>query len=371
MYLKELNLVNFRSHSEAQLSFNQAVAVFTGNNGSGKTNLLDAIHYLSFCKSFLNPVDSQNIRQGEPFFVIQGKFDASGSPEEVYCGIKKGQKKNFKRNSKEYEKLSDHIGRIPLVVISPSDISIITEGSEERRRFIDSVISQYDRNYLQCLIAYNKVLMQRNAALRAGYAPEELLDVFDLQLIRQAMPIYETRQQFMQKFSAMVADYYVFLSGGNESISLYYDSGLHSAAPDVLLKNSREKDRVMQYTTQGIHKDDMGMLINEFPLKKYASQGQQKSFLIALKLAQFDMLSDIKNEKPVLLLDDIFEKLDQARITSLMTLVSQQHFGQIFITDSHPERIAEILREINTDFDHFEVSSKGVFPRVVDKEFNL
>jgi DNA replication and repair protein RecF len=368
MYLKELNLVNFRNHSEAQLSFGQLIVVFTGNNGSGKTNLLDAIYYLSFCKSFLNPVDSQNIRQGEPFFVIQGKFDDSGLSEEVYCGIKKGQKKNFKRNNKEYDKLSDHIGRIPLVIISPSDIGIITEGSEERRRFIDSVISQFDKTYLQCLMAYNRVLMQRNAALRAGYAPDELLDVFDIQLVQHAIPIYQTRQEFMKRFSAMVAEYYIFLSGGNENISLEYDSGLHSAAPDELLKNTRDKDRVMQYTTQGIHKDDMGMLINDFPLKKYASQGQQKSFLIALKLAQFDMLRDIKNVKPVLLLDDIFEKLDQSRITALMTLVSQKHFGQIFITDSHPERIAEILREINTEFDHFVVSSNGVFPKGFQEE---
>jgi DNA replication and repair protein RecF len=361
MYLRELNLVNFRNHAEAQLAFAKQVAVFTGNNGSGKTNLLDAIHYLSFCKSFLNPIDSQNIKQGEPFFVIQGKFDNSGqSDEDVYCGIKRGLKKQFKRNSKEYEKLSDHIGLIPLVVISPSDISLITEGSEERRRFIDSVISQYNRSYLQALIAYNKVLHQRNAALRAGYAPEELLQVFDFQLATHAVPVYNLRKEFMQQYAQKVAAYYALLCDGNESVSLSYESQLHLAPIEQLLTGSREKDQALQYTTQGIHKDDIGMSINEFPLKKYASQGQQKSFLIALKLAQFDLLRDFKQEKPMLLLDDIFEKLDQSRITALMELVSKQHFGQIFITDSHPERIAEILRNIQTPFDHFEVTGQGV-----------
>ncbi|MCB0819505.1 MAG: DNA replication/repair protein RecF [Bacteroidetes bacterium] len=360
MHLRELNLINFRNHSEAEMTFGRSVIVFTGNNGSGKTNLLDAIHYLSFCKSFLNPIDSQNIRSGEQFFVIQGKFRNEGQDEAIYCGIKKGQKKQFKRNGKEYEKLSDHIGRIPLVAVSPADISIITEGSEERRRFIDSVISQYDKVYLNALIACNKIVQQRNAALRAGYAPEELLEVFDEQLVQHSQPVYDARVKFMKDFSEMVSNHYLALSGEHETINLEYDSDLHSASLDELLRSSREKDRILQYTTKGIHKDDMSMKINNFPLRKYASQGQQKTFLIALKLAQFDMLRDIKNMKPVLLLDDIFEKLDQSRITALMTLVSKHHFGQIFITDSHPERIAEILRKIETAFDHFEVSESGV-----------
>jgi DNA replication and repair protein RecF len=360
MRLNSLYLVNFRSYTEAQLDFKQAIAVFTGNNGSGKTNLLDAIHYLAFCKSFLNPVDSQNIRLEEPFFVIQGSFLANEIKHDIYCGIKRGQKKQFKRNGKEYERLSEHIGKIPLVVISPSDIILITEGSEERRRFIDSVISQYDKNYLDALIRYMRVIQQRNAALRSGYAPEDLLQVFDEQLSEYAQPVFEARKSFLERISSLVQTYYTLLSGGSETVSLSYESRLKDSALLELLQHSREKDRMMQYTTVGIHKDDLGMLINGFPLKKYASQGQQKSFLIALKLAQFDIISELKELKPLLLLDDIFEKLDQSRITSLMTMVSKQHFGQIFITDSHPERIAEILREIQVTFDHFSVENAQV-----------
>lgn len=360
MRLNNLNLVNFRSYSEANLEFTQAIAVFTGNNGSGKTNLLDAIYYLAFCKSFLNPIDSQNIKHDEPFFVVQGSFANGTIKESVYCGIKRGQKKQFKRNGKEYERLSEHIGRIPLVVISPSDIALITDGSEERRRFIDSVISQYDKDYLDALIKYMRVIQQRNASLRAGYAPEDLLQIFDEQLTEYAKPVHEARKSFLERISSLVQQYYTLLSGGTETVSLSYESRLNDQSLSELLQQSREKDRIMQYTTVGVQKDDLGMLINGFPLKKYASQGQQKSFLIALKLAQFDIISEIKQQKPLLLLDDIFEKLDQSRITSLMTMVSQQHFGQIFITDSHPERIAEILREIQATFDHFSVSNAQV-----------
>ncbi len=360
MQLKDLHLVNFRNYEEANLNFSNSIVVFTGNNGSGKTNLLDAIHYLAFCKSFLNPIDTQNIRLEEPFFVVQGSFEKDNQIEAIYCGIKRGQKKIFKRNSKEYERLSEHIGRIPLVVISPTDIGLITEGSEERRRFVDSVISQFDKTYLDALIKYTRNLQQRNAALKSGYAPSDLLDIFDEQLNEWALPVFKARENFLNRISLLVQKYYLFLSGGSETIDLTYESKLKTSSLKQLLEESRERDKMVQYTTVGVHKDDMGMLINGFPLKKYASQGQQKSFLIALKLAQFDILSEIMNQKPLLLLDDIFEKLDQSRITALMTMVSKHHFGQIFITDSHPERIAEILREIDATFDHFGVDSAQV-----------
>lgn len=356
MYLKELQLVNFRNYPEANLKFNESIVVITGDNGAGKTNLLDAVHYLSFCKSFLNPIDSQNIRLNESFFVIQGKYSNEGRVDQIYCGIKRGQKKVFKRNNKDYERLSEHIGRIPLVVISPTDISLVSEGSEERRKFIDSVISQHDKPYLDNLIKYTRLIQQRNASLKSGYAPDDLLDVFDEQLSDLAQPIFDARSNFLNKLSELVQDYYRLLCDAKETVSLSYESNLLTTGLSDLLVQSREKDRIMQYTTKGVHKDDIGMQINDFPLKKYASQGQLKSFLIALKLAQFDILSEIKESKPILLLDDIFEKLDQSRITSLMTLVSQNHFGQIFITDSHPERIALILREIKANFDHYSVN---------------
>ncbi|HOY48070.1 MAG TPA: DNA replication/repair protein RecF [Flavobacteriales bacterium] len=355
MQLSELHLVNFRNYPEADLAFGQSIVVFTGNNGSGKTNLLDAIHYLAFCKSFLNPIDSQNIRNEEPFFVVQGSFQNEESKDAVYCGIKRGQKKQFKRNSKEYERLSEHIGLFPLVVISPSDIALITEGSEERRRFMDSVISQYDKPYLEHLIRYGKILQQRNAYLRQGNSQADMLEIWDEQLAQYARPVFEARKLFLARIKPLFQQVYSFISNSTETVELTYESKLFDADPYQLLQQTREKDQILQYTTAGIHKDDLGMLINGFPLRKYASQGQQKSFLIALKLAQFDVLSEVKQMKPLLLLDDIFEKLDQDRITALMTLVSQQHFGQIFITDSHPERIAEILRGIQATFDHFTV----------------
>lgn len=362
MQLSEIHLVNFRNYPEANLAFNKNVVVFTGNNGSGKTNLLDAIHYLSFCKSFLNPIDSQNILNEAPFFVIQGIFENDNKKEAVYCGIKRGQKKQFKRNAKEYDRLSEHIGLIPLVVISPSDIALITDGSEERRRFMDSVISQYDKPYLENLIRYGKLIQQRNAYLRQGNCSSEMLDVWDAQLAQLAQPIFDARKVFLERFTPLFQNVYAFISGSNETVELSYESRLFETDSYALFIQSREKDRIMQYTTAGIHKDDLGMLINGFPLRKYASQGQQKSYLIALKLAQFDILSEVKKMKPLLLLDDIFEKLDQERITALMTLVSKQHFGQIFITDSHPERIAEILRGIQTNFDHFAVHQGTVQP---------
>lgn len=360
MHLLDLHLVNFRNYVEADLSFNEPVTVFTGRNGAGKTNLLDAIHYLAFCKSFLNPVDSQNIRDQEPFFVIQGNIANGEKTEAIYCGIKRGQKKQFKRNNKEYERLSEHIGQVPLVVISPSDIGLIHDGSEERRRFIDSIISQYNKPYLEHLIRYNRLIQQRNALLRQGQPPSGLLDVLDGQLPADGMPVYEARKVFLSTFHPLFEHYYRFLSGGGEEVALSYQSRLHAASFEELLQQAREKDLVMHYSTAGIHKDDLEMSINGYPLRKYASQGQQKSYLIALKLAQFDLISEVKGIKPLLLLDDIFEKLDQERITALMKLVNQQHFGQIFITDTHPERVAEILRGINCTFELFNVENGRV-----------
>jgi DNA replication and repair protein RecF len=360
MHLSKLHLLNFRNYHEADLNFLQQVIVFTGHNGAGKTNLLDAIHYLSFCKSFLNPVDSQNIREHEGFFVIQGNFQNNDREDTIYCGIKRAQKKQFKRNGKEYERLADHIGLLPLVVISPSDIALIHEGSEERRRFVDSVISQYDKPYLENLIRYNKLIQQRNAYLRAGNAASDLLDIWDEQLPEYAVPVFEARKAFLDRIKPLFSHYYQFISGTSETVELTYESQLFQEAFPELLRRSRERDKLLQYSTAGIHKDDLSMQINGFPLRKYASQGQTKSYLIALKLAQFDVMKDVKGVKPLLLLDDIFEKLDQERITQLMTLVNQHHFGQIFITDTHAERVAEILQGINCTFDHFAVENGTV-----------
>jgi DNA replication and repair protein RecF len=360
MHLQELTLINFRNYAEAKLKFNNEVIVFAGPNGSGKTNLLDAVHYLSFCKSFLNPVDSQNIKGAEPFFVIQGTFEHEDRSDSIYCGLKRNFKKQFKRNGKEYERLSEHIGLFPLVVISPADIGLIHDGSEERRRFIDSVISQYDKPYLDNLIKYTKLIQQRNASLRHGQASDDLLDIWDEQLPVYAIPVFEARKLFFERIAPLIDSYYSYISADKERAEIRYESQLHDEDFHALLKRSREKDRIMHYSTSGIHKDDLGMLLNGMPLRKFASQGQQKSFLIALKLAQFDVIRDEKGLKPLLLLDDIFEKLDQQRITALMTLVNKHHFGQLFITDTHPERVAEILNSINCSFDQFLINQGSI-----------
>jgi DNA replication and repair protein RecF len=355
MFLAQLSLINFRSHADARLQFAEKVAVFTGKNGCGKTNLLDAIHYLSFCKGFLNPSDVQNIHLKEGFFLIDGKFQSEEATLSLSCGLKRGQAKTFKRNGKEYERLSEHIGQIPLVVIAPTDIVLLSGGSEERRKFMDSVISQYDRSYLDSLIRYNRILKQRNVLLRQGNPDRTMIEVFDMQLVEFSKPIFEARKHFATAAEPLLLRYYKQMSGETESVSMQYESGLHQHAMDDLLKMSLERDFAMQYTTEGIHKDDIDLLINGYSLKRYASQGQQKTMLIALKLAQFDILQQTKQTMPLLLLDDIFEKLDQQRITALLNLIAQGHFGQIFITDSHPQRVIEILGSIDCAFDHFEL----------------
>ncbi|MBX7202314.1 MAG: DNA replication/repair protein RecF [Bacteroidia bacterium] len=355
MFLKALHLVQFRSYQAISLHFSRQAVLITGQNGTGKTNLLDAIHHLSFSKGFLNPVDSQNIHEDEGFYVIRSEI-ASGDKEfQLHCGLKKGQKKVFKLNNKEYEKLAHHIGKFPLVVISPQDINLVLGGSEERRKFIDTVISQYDPEYLAHLIRYNKLLQQRNAFLKQPAPNEELLDVLDQQLVNEAEPLYTTRLRFLEMLQPLFAQNYQLVSNGAEQAGLSYDSKLAENAMATLLQQNRRKDMLLQHTSVGPHRDDLEMSIDGYPLRKFASQGQQKTFLIALKLAEFDLIYQLKNIKPFLLLDDIFEKLDQHRITALISLVNNQHFGQFFITDSHPERAADILNSIPCEFDHIRL----------------
>lgn len=359
MFLKKLSVLNFKNYPEAQLSFSKQVNCLTGNNGEGKTNILDAIHYLSFCKSFFNPIDSQNILHESPFFLIQGVFELDDKEDEIYCGIKRNQKKQFKRNKKEYTRLADHIGTYPLVMISPADSELITEGSESRRRFIDSVIAQFDRNYLENLIRYNKVLSQRNALLKQFGDRRQFdkasLEIWDMQLIEYGQHVHTCRQNFIQNFIPIFQKYYELISGGRENVGIKYNSHLNDAAFADVLANALNRDRAMEYTTVGIHKDDLEFTINDHPVKKYASQGQQKSFLIALKLAQFDFIKKIKQITPILLLDDIYDKLDDLRVKQLMELVSSDNFGQLFITDTHPSRLADLFQTGNVDFKVFKI----------------
>lgn len=350
MWLKRIALLNFKNYEEAGLELAPGVNAFTGDNGAGKTNLLDAIHYLSLCKSYFNPIDSQQIRTGTDFFLLQGTFDKDGKEELVACSLKRNQKKQFKRNKKEYQRLAEHIGHFPLVMISPYDVSIIIEGSEERRRFIDNVISQTDPLYLDELISYNKNLLNRNALLKAiadtGRYDPDLLEIYNEQLVASGNVIFGKRKEFMDAFLPVFSEHYRYISGDAEETELVYESPLLKEDFASLLKKNTERDRLMERTTMGIHKDDLLFSVNGMAMKKFGSQGQQKSFLIALKLAQYTFLQENKGFKPILLLDDIFDKLDEKRIKKLMQMVSHEDFGQIFITDTNRERIETIFDAI-------------------------
>lgn len=359
MYLQELSVVNFKNFKTQSFDFESKINCFVGNNGVGKTNVLDAIYYLSFAKSYFNPVSSQQIRHGEDFFLIEGSYNLNGRQEKIVCSLKKGQKKILKRNGKIYERFLDHIGELPLVIISPADRDLIAEGSETRRKFIDGVISQQNKNYLQILISYNRVIKQRNALLKYFAANRTFdalnLKVHDEQLIEYGNKIFEKRKEFIEMFIPIFNKKYQFISEQSEQVSLSYKSQLFNVSFKDLLNNSLEKDKLLQYTTAGIHKDDLGFEIEERPIKKFGSQGQQKSYLIALKLAQFDFIKQQSKTTPILLLDDIFDKLDEHRVSHIVNLVNGKEFGQIFITDTHFERTENILKQNNKTYKIFQL----------------
>ena len=364
MWLKNLTLLNFKNYTAADIGFEKSVNAFVGNNGAGKTNILDAIHYLCLCKSYFNPIDSQQIKTNEDLFLVQGDFDREDKNEKISCGLKRNHKKSFKRNKKEYDKLAQHIGLFPLVMISPYDVNLIMDGSEERRKFIDNVISQTDSKYLDELIVYNKHLLNRNGLLKQVAATRKLdvalLEILDAQLVKSGLIIFEKRKQFLVDFIPFFNAHYVFISSDAEQVSLTYQSQLNDESFEKLLTGSIEKDRVLERTTTGIHKDELLFEIASMPLKKFGSQGQQKSFLIALKLAQYSYLQKYKDFKPLLLLDDIFDKLDNQRIHKLMAMVSHQDFGQIFITDTSKERVVNVFKEISVRVNIFEVKEGAV-----------
>ena len=360
MRLQELSLVNFKNYHEAQFVFDETINCFVGPNGSGKTNILDAIHYLSLCKSCLNPIDSQNIKHNEDFFVVQGKFDQE-EVEKVFCGVKARQKKQFKNNGKEYKRLADHIGKIPLVMISPYDTNLISEGSEDRRKFMDGVICQVNPNYLHELIAYNKVLQQRNALLKNTRPNQsvdlEVVGIYNDQLHSHGTKIHNWRQEFVEEFIPVFNSFYSKLSDDKEEVEITYESKLADASLVDLLDENLERDRILQRTTVGIHKDDLKFTIWDNPVKKFGSQGQQKTFLISLKLAEYNFLKAAKDFNPLLLLDDIFDKLDDQRVKRLMELVSNQTFGQIFVTDTSKKRVEDIFSTIDVNIKTFEVEN--------------
>jgi len=362
MNLKLLKLQNFKNYKTAELNFSPKVNCFVGDNAAGKTNLLDAIYYLSFCKSYFNAIDSQNINHDEDYFSILGKYQVNGDKADaIQCVQKRNHKKSFKLNKKEYERLADHIGLYPLVMISPYDRDLINEGSDVRRKFIDSVISQFDKFYLDDLINYNKVLAQRNALLKQFAEKRtfdgEMLEIINSQLIQLAGQIFPKRKEFLKNYIPIFNKYFQMVSGGKEEVSISYNSQLDKHGMEELLAVSLDRDRAVRYTTTGIHKDDLTFLIQGHPVKKFGSQGQQKSFIIAIRLAQYEYIKNLKGYKPVMLLDDIFDKLDNKRVERLITLTSHDNLGQVFITDTQRERIEHMLQEIDIDHKIFEIKN--------------
>jgi DNA replication and repair protein RecF len=364
MHIEDISIVNFKNISEVNVGFSPKLNCFIGKNGAGKTNLLDALYYLSFCKSFFNSNDQLNINHDESFFMLNGKYKRFDSDETISVALKKGQKKQFKRNANVYKKLAEHIGLLPLVMITPSDVNLILGGSEERRKFMDGVISQYNQNYLNDLLKYNRALLQRNNLLKKfasdRYFDAELLSIWDMQLLEYGTRIHKQRTEFVEKLIPVFQHYYSFISQGNEKVSLVHQSSLYDHNFEDLLKDSLQKDRTVQYTTQGIHKDDLVYYIGDYPIKKLGSQGQKKTFLVALKLAQFDFVKEISGLKPILLLDDIFDKLDQQRVEQIVWLVAGEQFGQIFLTDTNREHLDSIIKKMNADYSIFNVDAGKV-----------
>jgi len=357
MFLRHLSLVNYKNFDSKTLDFDPVINCLVGDNGVGKTNVLDAIYHLCFGKSYFNPVSTQNIKHGTEFFVVEGEFEKHNRTEKILCSFKKGTKKVIKRNDKPYEKFSEHIGFLPLVIISPSDRDLILEGSETRRKFMDGVISQSDKVYLQNLIKYNKVVSQRNSLLKYFAAnrtfDRDTLSIYNEQMNTLGTVIHQKRVEFIDSFLPIFKEQYQNISEKDEQIDLSYESQLSDDSLMNLLKNNIEKDRALQYTSVGTHKDDLSFTIAGHPIKKFGSQGQQKSFLIALKLAQFHFIKQLADTTPILLLDDIFDKLDENRVSHIVGLVKDDNFGQIFISDTHADRTEDVVKNIHQSYKIF------------------
>ena len=364
MYLKRLSLVNYKNIRDAELDFEPGINCFVGNNGAGKTNLLDAVYYMSFCKSYFNSIDSQLICHNEDFFVLQAQYDRQEQFEAIYAGLKKNQKKQFKRNKKEYPRLADHIGLLPLVMISPGDERLITEGSDQRRKYIDGVVSQFDKNYLASIIKYSRALTQRNALLKGAKGRkavvEDHLEVWNSQLTMIGLAIFENRTRFIAELEPVFQKYYRFISGGDEVVSIIYHSHYQKGNYEDQLSSSIQRDLALGYTTKGVHRDDLDLLLEGYPVKKVGSQGQKKTFFLALKLAQYEFLSNHFGFAPILLLDDMFDKLDDLRASRLVELVGRDTFHQIFITDTQKPRLLEIVKATGKDFNFYKVED-GAF----------
>lgn len=359
MILKELSLIHYKNLTQVDLSLSPKMNCFIGDNGVGKTNLLDAVYYLSFCKSYTNPIDSQIIKHGEEVCMLQGRYEGEEEvKEEIYCAIRHRQKKQFKRNKKEYERLSDHIGLIPLVMISPADNELITGGSEVRRRFMDMAVSQFDKEYLRALLRYNKALQQRNVLLKNEESVIDftLLELWEEQLVEAGVFIFSRRREFIEEFTPIFNQFYSRISQSGEQVSFSYISQLNGADFLEKLKHNRQRDLYLGHTSVGIHRDELEMLLDDYPIKKVGSQGQNKTYFVSLKLAQFHFLLKRGNTTPIILLDDIFDRLDSKRVEEIVKLVSGEEFGQIFISDTNRGSLDKILARLNNNSQIYSVT---------------
>ena len=359
MILENLSLLNYKNFETATFKFDPKINCLVGNNGVGKTNVLDAIYHLSFGKSYFNPITSQNIKHGEGFFVIEGNYIKSKREEKIIISAKLGQKKIIKRNGKLYKRISEHIGFLPLVIISPADRDLIIEGSDTRRKFIDGVISQGDPQYLQALLNYNKILIQRNSLLKYfavnNTYNQETLNIYDEQMNEFGSIIFKKRTVFLDEFIPIFSKRYKSISNSNETVNLSYKSQLQEKDLLLLLQEHTAKDKISQYSNYGIHKDDLIFEIDNHPIKKFGSQGQQKSYLIALKLAQFDFMKAHNKVNPIILMDDIFDKLDEQRVEHIISLVDNEDFGQLFISDTHADRTESVIKRVHQSYKMFKL----------------
>ena len=362
--LKKIVVQDFRNIAFQELTFSPNINCISGNNGEGKTNLMDAIYYLSMTKSAFASTDKYNFRHGSDSFTVAGTYIMPNGLESRFSVLARtdGEKK-VKRDDKTYGKVSEHIGVLPVVLVSPSDISLVSTSGDERRKFVNSVLSQMDRTYLSNVQQYNRYLLQRNRLLKDPFPDEDLLCAFDARLEMLAVPISERRREFVDAITPVVRNYYSELSGGREEVSIEYVSDLDKGPLSEILMDNRAVDKALKFTKAGVHRDDFLFLMDGFPIRKCGSQGQQKSFLVSLKFAQYDLMRESYGYAPILLLDDLFDKLDMNRVSNLLSMVAGSDFGQIFLTDSNKVRLERIVDALTDDRTYFETSS-GEFTKV-------
>lgn len=358
MYLKKISVLNYKNIESLDLEFSPKINCFVGRNGIGKTNLLDAVYYLSFCKSYSNPLDVQVMRHNSDSFMLQGYYSRLGQEETILTSVRRGRKKIFQHNKTDYPRLVDHLGFLPIVMISPDDVELILGGSETRRKFMDTFISQYDKPYVLALLRYNEALKNRNALLKQEAEPDALtLELYEEQLAQEMAYIFSRRTNFVTGFMPVFQKYFQLISAGHETVSLVYQSHGQQGDLMLLLKEVRQRDRILGYTTRGAHKDDLVMDLGLYPLKRTGSQGQIKTFLVALKLAQYVFLHEVKGVRPILLLDDVFDKLDAERVKRILEIVSTEDFGQIFITDTNRAHLDLMLQEVAGEHKIFDIET--------------